>query len=45
MSSDNSELVKNGYKLVEDRTLVKVGQELKEAYTNLLEKFRKNAAK
>ena len=45
MSSDNTQLVKNGYKLVEERTLEKVGQELKQAYENLLEKFKKNTAK
>ena len=45
MSSDNSQLVKNGYKLVEERTLEKVGQELKKAYEDLLVKFSKNAAK
>ena len=45
MSTDNSKLVANGYKLVEERTLEKVGQELKKAYEDLLEKFRKNAAK
>ena len=39
MTSDNSKLVENGYKLVEERTLEKVGQELKEAYENLLNKF------
>lgn len=45
MSSNNTQLVKNGYKLVEERTLEKVGVELREAYENLLEKFKKNAAK
>ena len=45
MSSDNSKLVANGYKLVEERTLEKVGVELKQAYENLLEKFNKNNAK
>ena len=45
MTSDNSQLVENGYKLVEERTLEKVGQELKTAYENLLEKFHKNNAK
>ena len=45
MSSDNTKLVENGYKLVEERTLEKVGQELKAAYENLLEKFRKNGTK
>ena len=45
MSSDNTQLVKNGYKLVEERTLEKVGQELKQAYENLLAKFKKNTAK
>lgn len=39
MTSDNSKLVENGYKLVEERTLEKVGQELKVAYENLLNKF------
>ncbi|MDR0934987.1 MAG: glycosyltransferase family 4 protein [Erysipelotrichaceae bacterium] len=39
MKSDNSELIKNGYKLVEERTLKKCGAELKEAYTKLLDKF------
>ena len=39
MTSDNSKLVENGYKLVEERTLEKVGQELKAAYENLLNKF------
>ena len=42
MKNDNSEIIKNGYKLVENRTLEKVGQELKIAYENLLEKFNKN---
>lgn len=45
MNNNTDEVVKNGYKLVEDRTLEKVGQELKAAYENLLERFRKNAAK
>ena len=45
MNSNNAELVKNGYELVEERTLEKVGQELKQAYENLLEKFNKKAAK
>ncbi len=45
MSSDNSKLVANGYKLVEERTLEKVGVELKQAYENLLDKFNKNNAK
>ena len=45
MESDNSKLVENGYKLVEERTLEKVGVELRQAYKNLLEKFKKNAAK
>ena len=45
MASDNSKLVANGYKLVEERTLEKVGLELKQAYENLLEKFNKNNAK
>ena len=45
MNSNNAELVKNGYKLVEERTLEKVGQELKQAYENLLVKFNKKAAK
>ena len=45
MSSNNTQLVKNGYKLAEERTLEKVGVELREAYENLLEKFKKNAAK
>lgn len=39
ITSDNSKLVENGYKLVEERTLEKVGQELKVAYENLLDKF------
>lgn len=45
MESDNSKLVENGYKLVEERTLEKVGQELKQAYEYLLEKFKKTSAK
>ena len=45
MNSNNAELVKNGYELVEERTLEKVGQELKQAYENLLVKFNKKAAK
>ena len=45
IESDNSKLVENGYKLVEERTLEKVGVELRQAYKNLLEKFKKNAAK
>lgn len=45
MSSDNSKLVANGYKLVEERTLEKVGLELKDAYENLLAKFHEKAAK
>lgn len=45
MESDNSKLVENGYKLVEERTLEKVGVELRQAYKNLLEKFKNNAAK
>ena len=39
ITSDNSKLVENGYKLVKERTLEKVGQELKVAYENLLNKF------
>ena len=45
MTTDNSTIVKNGYKLVEERTLEKVGQELKVAYENLLEKFKQRQAK
>ena len=44
MKNDNSELIKNGSKLVENRTLEKVGLELKKAYENLLEKFQNKVA-
>ncbi len=43
MNNDNSELIKNGSKLVENRTLEKVGLELKMAYENLLKKFQNKA--
>lgn len=39
MSHDNSKIIGNGLKLVEERTLEKVGQQLKKAYQNLLDKF------
>ena len=45
MEGHNEQLVKNGYKLVEERTLEKVGQELKAAYENLLNKFNEKSAK
>lgn len=40
MSNDNSKIIENGLKLVDERRLEKVGQELKTAYENLLEKFK-----
>ena len=40
MNNDNSEVIKNGYKLVEERTLEVVGQQLKKAYEELLQKFK-----
>ena len=45
MEGHNEQLVKNGYKLVEERTLEKVGQELKVAYENLLNKFKERQSK
>lgn len=41
MSHDNTKIVENGFKLVEERTLEKCGQELKKAYEQLLKKFKK----
>jgi len=38
INSDNSDLITNGYKLVEERTLELVGKQLKEAYLDLLKK-------
>lgn len=38
MNHDNSTIIKNGYKLVEERTLDKVGKSLKEVYEELLNK-------
>lgn len=45
MTHDNREVVKNGYKLVEERTLDKVGQEFKICYENLLNKFKEKSVK
>ena len=45
MEGNNQKLTENGYKLVEERTLEKVGQELKTAYENLLTKFKSNKVK
>lgn len=41
MSHDNSSLKENGMKLVKERTLEKVGLELKEAYERILAEYKK----
>lgn len=42
MSHDNSKVIKEGYKRVEEREIPLVGQELKKAYEYLLDKFKKH---
>ncbi len=40
MNNDNSKIIENGLKLVEERTLEKCGLELRKAYEDLFEKFK-----
>ena len=42
MNHDNSKIIENGLKRVEEREITVVGQELKKAYEYLLDKFKKN---
>ena len=39
MNHDNSSIINNGLKLVEERRLESVGSQLKDAYQTLLNKF------
>ena len=41
MTHDNSKVIAEGLKRVEEREIVQVGQELKKAYEYLLDKFNK----
>lgn len=41
MTNDNKNIIENGLKLVEERTLEKVGLQLKTSYQELLDKFKK----
>ncbi len=42
MSSDNTKMVNNGYKIVEERTLDKIGQQLKETYETFYNKYQES---